>query len=33
MTNAIATAFVGLSLSDANFIGGEYLNKSRKMIY
>jgi len=29
----IAYAFVGVSLSDAQFMGGEYLNESFKGIY
>ncbi len=29
----IEYAFVGVSLSDANFMGGEYLNESHNAIY
>jgi len=30
--NLIANAFVGVSLSDAKFMGGEYLNESCNVI-
>jgi len=29
----LAYAFVGVSLSDAKFMGGQYLNESFKVIY
>ncbi len=33
MPDLIEYAFVGVSLSDAKFMGGEYKNGSRNMIY
>jgi len=33
VADLIAYAFVGVSLSNAKFMGGECLNESRKVIY
>jgi len=33
VADLIAYAFVGVSLSDGKFMGGEYLHESRNMIY
>jgi len=32
-SDLIEYAFVGVSFSEAKFMGGEYLNESRKVIY
>jgi len=33
VADLIEYAFVGVSCSDANFMGGQYLNESCKVIY